>query len=823
MSFYNCIEAGKDVGAIGQKQADEALRVYEDLFTEYSKTMNESEAAALASKDAIFALEKNANNKVRIVNLQKRAIRDVNKNLVSFNNGKDLGKAAINLLESQADGAKFSGLEDRYRAVFGMTQSMMSDVLATFGRRGVFGTLGDKAAAIDLVNVAHGKKTKNLAAKELYEAWEKSSEYLRKTFNKYGGDIPKSKNWFPTNHDAELLLKSTRDEWVNFIRPLLNITEMKSPLTGKPLTEKQLTKALNESYDAITTDGWSKVKEGQGKNQQALYNKGKQSKFLIFKDGDAWVKYQDRFGNSHPFISMMQHLDSMSRDIATIQILGPNPNATIKNIKDTVQRVANTAGPKETKAAKIDLNTFDNVYDLFTGKAHDPVNATIANIGGSTRNILTAAQLGSSFLVAFPIDLATTALTAAFNKSPQVKTLSSILKAMNPLTAKERTLVAVRSGLIAENWIALASSQARYVGEISGTELSKRIADVVLRASLLSPWTQAGRMAAGIETMGAFADVAKLPFNKLDSKVQNLLKRNGLDIHWDVIRKSPIHNKEGVSILRPAEILESKLVSETEANIIATRYLEMINKEINFAIPSVSLTARQALTGNVKSGTLVGEVVKSFAQYKNFPMQIYYTHIRRGLNEDTITSKSKYLGFLIASTTMMGAAVIQMQEIAKGRDPKSMQDPSFWVEALEKGGGLSLAGDILLSDINRYGGGIESLTSGPAVEFGSDVTKLTLGNIYEALAGEETKIAQESVEMVKKFSPGKSIWYTKLATERLLFDSLQEMADPKAMQKIREKERKLKKETGQKYWWSAKDKLPKRAPDLGTMLDEAPR
>ncbi len=822
MSFYNCIEAGKDVGAIGQKQADEALRVYEDLFTEYSKTMNESEAAALASKDAIFALEKNANNKVRIVNLQKRAIRNVNKNLVSFNNGKDLGKAAINLLES-TDKAKFSGLEDRYRAVFGMAQSMMSDVLATFGRRGVFGTLGDKAAAIDLVNVAHGKKTKNLAAKELYEAWEKSSEYLRKTFNKYGGDIPKSKNWFPTNHDAELLLKVTADEYVSFTKTTLNITEMKSPLTGKPLTEKQLTKALYDTYDAITTDGWSKVKEGQGKNQQALYNKGKQSKFLIFKDGDAWVKYQDRFGNSHPFISMMQHIDSMSRDIATIQILGPNPNATIRNIKNTVERTANTAGPKEAKAAKIDLNTFDNVYDLFTGKAHDPVNATIANIGGTIRNIATSAQLGSAFLLAFPTDLATTVLTSAFNKSPQVKTLSSILKAMNPLTAKERTLVAVRSGLIAENWIALASSQARYVGEISGPEFSKRISDTVLRASLLSPWTQAGRLASGIETMGAFADVSKLPFNKLDTKVQNLLKRNGLDIHWDVIRKSEIHNKDGVAILRPAEILESKLVSETDANMIATRYLEMINKEINFAVPAVSLTARQALTGNVKSGTLSGEIVKSFAQYKNFPMQIYYTHIRRGLNEETLTSKSKYLGFLIASTTMMAAAAIQMQEIASGKDPRSMKDPEFWGDALVKGGGLSLAGDVLLNDVNRFGGGLTSFTSGPAVQFFSDVLKLTTGNVQEALAGEETKIAQESAGFVKKYTPGKSIWYLKLATERLLFDSLQEMADPKAMQKIRQKERKLKKETGQKYWWSAKDSLPRRAPDLEAMFEDAPK
>jgi len=822
MSFYDCIEAGKDVGAIAQKQADEALTVYENLYTEYSKTMSETEAAALASKDAIFALEKKSNNKVRIINLQKRAFREVEKNLNSFNNGKDLGEAAVNLIDS-TDRANFSGLDNRRNAVFGMAQSMMADVLATFRRKGAFGIVGEKATAIDLVNVAFGKDVNNAAAKELYKAWESAAEYLRKSFNKYGGDIPKAKNWFPTLHDSELMLKSTADDWVNFITPLLNRGEMKSPLTGKPLTDAQFKKSLYESYETITSDGWSKVKEGGGKNQTALYNKGRNHKFLVFKDGDSWVQYQNSFGNSHPFMAMMQHLDSMSRDIATIQILGPNPNATIKRIKNTAERQAYTQGQKAVAKAKRNLNTFDNVYDLFTGKAIDPVNPFIANFGGTIRNIATSAQLGATFLLALPTDLATQSLTALFSKTPQIKTLMSIIKNMNPLTVTERGLIAVRSGLIADNWIAIAASQARFVGELTGSDFSKRVADTVLRASLLSPWTQAGKFAAGVESMAAFASVSKIPFNKLDVKVQNLLKRNGLDIHWDVIRNSVANKNTGAAILRPSDILQSKMVSETEANIIALRYLEMINKEVSFAVPSVTLTARQALTGNIKRGTISGEIIQSFAQYKSFPMTLYFTHIRRGLDEETLSSKSKYLGYLVTSMTMAGAAAIQMNSIKDGKDPRSFKDPNLWKEALVKGGGLSLAGDVLLGDINTYGGGLTNLTSGPALKFSEDFIKLTAGNAQEVVAGKETKIAAEATSFAKKYTPGKSIWYLKLATERLVFDSLQKIADPKAMQKIREKERKLNKDTGQQYWWSGKDKLPDRGPDLSQMFEEPPK
>ena len=828
MSLRDCIEVGKDVGALTKEQADNAAGLFDELVAEYTPTMGVEQAQLRAAKDTVEILKTQTSEKARIRQLQIKSWNEVTGNLYSFKNGEDLGQAAQQLLNADR-GAKYSGVENRRQAVAGIIHSKMDNVLATFRRKGPTGVMGNKDVAVDLIKVAFGEATENKMAKELYDSWLTGVEYARTRFNRAGGSIPKMEGWgLPQMHDALEVRKAGYETWRSDITPGLNTNKMLNPLTKLPFTATQLEDALKATYEAIISDGWSKVKENETKHSSALYNKGKNHRFLVFKDADSWMAYQDKYGNSHPFITMMNYVDNMARDIAMIEVLGPNPNATIRNIKALVRRDAelkdlnNPKGKPNTNKAIKDLKAFDAQYGIVNGSSNAPIDGTLARAFAGTRSLLTSVQLGAASVSALT-DVAYQRLTASYNGMNESKLLKQIVKQMSPLNVEERGRLAIRSGLIAENWINLASGQARYVGDLTAPEIAQRMSDTIMRVSLLSPWTQAGKWAFGMEFMGTFADNVGKTFKELDPPLQNALKRSGLDVSWDVIRKAEVYEFEGAKVLRPEEIAEIADLPKEQADLLATKFLELINAETNFAVPSSSIRGRASLVGETQAGTFIGEVARSIALYKNFPVTLMNTHIMRTLSQQDLKAKSSYAAGLLISTTLMGALALQMKEMSKGRDPRSMTDKKFWGAALLQGGSLGIYGDFIFSDLNRFGNSFESTLIGPVGPFIGDTLKLTAGNVQELLSGKDTNFTKEAVKFGTKYLPFKSLWYLRLALERLLLENLQKWADPRASQKMREIQTKYKRETGQDYWWEPGEMSPDRAPDASAIFEQPPQ
>ena len=61
------------------------------------------------------------------------------------------------------------------------------------------------------------------------------------------------------------------------------------------------------------------------------------------------------------------------------------------------------------------------------------------------------------------------------------------------------------------------------------------------------------------------------------------------------------------------------------------------------------------------------------------------------------------------------------------------------------------------------------------------------------------------------------LWYTRLATDRLLWDTLQRMADPDAAGAFSRIEQRVRKESGTQYWWRPGETLPSRPPQMSRM------
>jgi hypothetical protein len=824
MSFNECFDNARKEGVIDDAEHQRIKDLYEGHIEQNAARMPPGEAERAAARATFDQLEFEAKLRKRRKLLQVETYKRVEKDLRSYRNAQgeeDIAQAATTLIEGDVL-SKTTSVETRKQAIRGLALSKMNDVLATF-RRNLLGSVRNKAKLRNVIREAFGEDTGDIHARDLAKAWNEASEYLRKRFNAAGGAISKMQNWgFPQYHNMLAIRKAGYEQWRSEILPRLDLDNMIDETTGLPFNEQSIEIALNDVYQTLISNGANKLKPSGAMSGKSLANQKRDHRFLKFKNADAWFEYQQKFGNDNVFDTMITHIDTMSRDIAFMETLGPNPNATMQYVKGVLRK---EAGMNPEKADRINrkMALMESLYSASSDKMNVPVDGRIAQTFGGLRQILVSAQLGAASLAAIT-DFNFVRIAKKMTGLPQTDTLRRYLEMINPLTASEKGKIAVSQGLIAQGWTAVAAAQMRFVGDVSGPEITRRVSDFVMRASLLSPHTQANQWAFGMSFTSYVAQNRSKAWAALPDDLRKTFENYGFNQdRWDIIRSTRPMEYEGESFLTAPDIESRTDIQPKLAMDLSTRYLEMINAETNFAVPTASLRGRVLLTGDSRPGTLGGEIGRSFAMYKNFGVTLVNTHIARAMTQPGMSGKGKYMADLIITTTLMGALAMQLKEMAKGRDPRPMDSPEFWGAAFLQGGGLGIYGDFLFSDTTRYGGGLEATIAGPVVGLANDIKNLTIGNIQQAARGEDTNAATEAIAFAARYTPGSSIFYIRAALERMVVDRLEMLADPQSIKDMQQLERRYMRDYGQQYWWRPGQMMPQRGPDIGAAAGDLAR
>lgn len=826
--FNECLRIAVEAGEIDATDARDLRDEFERL-----RTIHEAGSSTTADAEAKRALSEllkaESEHEKRKAALALRTIKRIEMELPTFkgaDGAPDVGEASLAMLEHFGT-APFSSVEGRQKAIVGMAHAKMEEALYHF-RRGAFG--GDKnrwnAAQLDnVVREAFGEDTGDVAAKGLAKTWGDTAEWLRQRFNAAGGAVGKLENWgLPQHHDARALKKVGRDMWKEAIAPKLDLTRMKHPLTGGRIGGAELDRMLNVIYDRIVTDGWidrqpSRQRFGKG----ALANQHAEHRLLIFKSSDDWLSYQRDFGGADPFAAMMGHINLMSRDIGAMEILGPNPGGTVEFLKQFIMREAQMkaagrpsrfgGGGDPIDRANRYSRRLDAMWKSIRGELNTPVHSRAANAFGGARAWLTAGMLGQAALSAVS-DIGFGIMSRSFAGLPTATAATDLFKAMGTATKRE----AVEAGLVLDAAAHVFQAQARYVGTLQGPEWANFLADRVLTYSGLTAWSQAGRHAFGLAMQVEFGKRADMAFSALPDALRRTLTRYGIgEKDWTLISKAELHRKGEAAMLRPSEIAR---VDEG----LASRYLEMVLMETEFAVPSTSHRARSALLDQNQPGTLWGEVLRSFAQFKSFGATVLYLHGARihGLmaKRETRMAGAAYAGSMLFSTTLLAGLSIQLKQLASGRDPRDMTTPEFWGAAMLQGGGMGIYGDFMFAELNRFGGGIMSTLAGPLFGKANDFWNLSAGNAMQLASGEKTQFGRELVRFSKGLLPGGNLWYLKLGFERVVLDQLQYLADPEAADAFKRQQRYWANGTGQEFFWRPGEMAPQRAPDPTTVFGQ---
>jgi len=109
----------------------------------------------------------------------------------------------------------------------------------------------------------------------------------------------------------------------------------------------------------------------------------------------------------------------------------------------------------------------------------------------------------------------------------------------------------------------------------------------------------------------------------------------------------------------------------------------------------------------------------------------------------------------------------------------------------------------------------------PMAGLATNAYSLAFGNLTQLDAGERTNFGREAVRFGQQYSPTQvagRLWYTRLAMDRLVWDTLQRMVDPDAGGAFSRIEQRARKQTGTQYWWRPGQTEPSRPPDLGAAL-----
>ncbi len=824
MAFIDCLATAVDGKEISQAEADR-------LFASYERYRKAGGDAAGAKKQLEADLKKSSLRRKRLAFLAAQNLAQIEGNIAKYLAGGKkpeigTGEAVIRMLEHFGDGQGFASVSGLQKAILGISHSRIEAVLHEFRRDPLLGdnlNLGklrlsfrkNQARLANVVKEAFDEDSGDAVAKALFKAWYAESEYLRQRFNALGGEIPRLEyGYLPQSHDRLAVLRAEKEPWKAFIKPLLAWDRMKHPVTGGPILDIEQDEVLESVYDAIVTAGWSKREPSRARvGRGALANQYAEHRFLQFDGAEKWGLYQREFGEGDPFVAMMEHVNMMARDIATLQVLGPNPTATMEYLKQRMLKASTGAG-KETEAkVGSQIRHIEAVFASIRGDLETPVNAVWADVFAGARNWITSSVLGGAAVSAIS-DLGFQQMARAFNGIPST---GVVIEVVNQLR-KEPSRIAVRSGLILDAAVNTFHRQARYIGSMGGPQWTSYLADRTLTLSALSPWTQAGKHAFGMSIMGEVGEQAGRAFGDLHPKFRAMFERWGFSAaDWDAIRAVQAYDPipgSGATFIRPSDMADRRL---------AERYLEMILQETEYAVPSFSHRGKAVFIKD-RPGTVQGEFWRSGFQFKGFGATLAILQGTRIGMEAARGGKLRgglYAAKLFITATVWGALALQLKQLAAGRDPRQMggeKTLEFWGAAALQGGGFGLFGDFLFADLNRFGGGLATTITGPLVGHAWDAWQLTAGNVMQIANGDDPKAGREAVTFIKGNVPLSTLWFLRLPYERAVLDNLQRMVDPEADKSFKAKIRTWQRDTGQEFFWAPGTSAPQRGPDISAAV-----
>ena len=792
------------------------------------RNLSDSEKMTEAAKQVAIDIQEQLKRKHKIA---AHDILKQSQNIAALDHGKLSSMEVIDrMVAAHGDMSGIQSIDSKARGIAAIYRGELVDFYTNI--KGGLGIFTDQELVQKIVRERFGENTGDALAKKISDKMGDVFETMRDRFNRNGGDIGDLGNKFglPQTHNLEKIVKEGKEQWVNDVLPDQDVS-MFVHEDGSYYSQQEIRSLLEYTYDTLSSDGANKIEVGRqatGGGTSKVTNRHGESRVLHFKDADAWLRYQNKYGGL-PLVDLVEaHINGLSKDIAMVENLGSNPKTALKILMDAAAKKDWEKGIEENQT-KSSRKRAQVMFDEFSG-GNSPQSQVLANLGLAYRSMNVASMLGGTTIASLA-DQATIAKNASVHNVSYRKAFGGLIEQLNPANKADREL-AHSLGLATEEML---GSIARWSDDgLTSTygkseklaRISSGVATQVMRVSFLNALTSASKVGFTKLLMEKYGRLSRSKaWNELDVQDRELLSNTGLDERaWQVFQLAePVVDRKGNQLMSARSIYEipdEKLTAfgdpKQVKDQVASQLQAHLLDEQGMAVIEAGLRERTWMTVGAK-GTITGEVFKGLMQFKSFSASFLMRQGSRTMAQEGLKGKAAYAIPLMVSMTLLGGLVVQLREILNGNDPQTIYDSndpkkatSFFMRSLVAGGGLPVLGDILVAGTDTSGRDANSFVSGP---LGSDFTALlglTVGNLTQYNEGKDTNFGNEAFKFVKGKIPAQNLWYTKAAINRMFFDEVQDTIAPGYREKaLRKAERQQDRE---RFWGDDINDI--RAPDF---------
>ncbi len=643
------------------------------------------------------------------------------------------------------------------------------------------------------------------------------------------------------SHDMVKLRRAGMEAWVSKISEQLDWDK-----TLPDVAVENRDRVLREMFTQLSSGVHVKMSAEPLTGLKGFGNVAKRfshERVLHFKSPDAGFAYYKEFGSGNIMEDVVQELSGLARDTAIMRRLGPNAKMNLDRLVDGMMKKYR-ADNDAVRLKKIDETYKDlsrRLWPQLTGEVNIPGNAMLAEAAEGFRNLTRMAKLGGSVLSSLN-DTVAYASTLKYAGADSfgggfVNALESTFGSIGKEITPEQRRLAAQMGVMFDS---VLSSNMLMDQEKPGA--MSRLMGQYFKLNLQSPWTNGVRRGATRAVSMSHAESRGLGFGQLSKEMSGFLNRHDVSpAEWDIYRKGEVFDVgDGVKQLTPESIeslspqsfdaliedktLQGKQLDKAREN--AKQSLQTKLRNLYFEVGALATTEpganeRAFLLRGTQAGTAEGELFRSFAQFKSFPVSIMRNHMGRflhGYHPDRVSTPEafkrlftdrKNSGFgdmaqFVVGATMMGYASMVLKDLAKGKQPRVPTDPKsaykILLAAAAQGGAGGIYGDFLFGEsVSRFGHGPIETLLGPAAGDASD-----LYDLYTKMRNGDNAAAS-SFRFVLNHTPYYNLFYTRAAMDYAVAYRFQEWMNPGYLNRMQER---LKTEKDQEFLLPPSEAIP---------------
>jgi hypothetical protein len=551
----------------------------------------------------------------------------------------------------------------------------------------------------------------------------------------------------------------------------------------------------------------------------SLADKLSSQRVLWFKNADSAYKYNQRWGTADVQHSMLNNIRSGARSTAMLQQLGTRPADNIELVRRRLVDEAKNLPNAQDQVQSLSPNYLRGQMDLLTGRANISnrpwLSATVDFL-----KAWTLAAKGTGIVFSAISDRAFMNSRMHSEGLGYLDSIGAQAHAMfrgNPRLAAEVGVYSkTMAGALSNKW----------QEEMRPVLYMDKAVDLSMRLQGQNFLTRAHQSGMGMMVAKKLADDAHLKFSELDPRRQQIMTEYGFSpAEWEGVRttKQAFDDAGDVIVASGVHSIPDELMipmlgkqKPTAANIARAKdKLEAkldfyFGDAINEGVPTPTAGVRAIRTLNgVQRGEFSREAAELFFVFKGFPIKAALTMQKQGMSIGGMAGVGHVL-MLVAQAGILGYLGMMAKDALRGKTPKSLFtkdgygnitgiEIDTWINALARGGGLGIYGDLLLSDYDKRYKSVLSNMAGPV--YGEAANAFALyGSAKQYVTGDKTaeSVGYEAFKMAENNTPLMGMFPLRSAYEYFIMWNIKEALSPGV---FRRQQKSMEDRSHQEYFW----------------------